>query len=332
MADSTGTAIFGPGAHTAPNNAKPMITFGRARSRYEATRGDRRKAAQLCDFKRICDNTDNGGQGVEQTPEPGVPVPAENQHEPLRIDSQSESSRPDADSSLLRLPTNKSITDQVRDAIRSAIISGRLAPGTLHSAPALAVQLGVSRTPVREALLQLAREGAVKFERNRGVRILETSRKDLQEIFQMREWLEAPATGLAAINRSASQLQVISDCLHRLEQAAWRGDVHEAFQADLEFHQQTFIAAGNSRMIRYTVELRQQLGWVELSTRDPRSIEEILQPHVEIYEAIARSDQAAAETLMRKHIWSAYTILLSTADETVSPGWFGGVRSSAPGR
>ena len=84
-----------------------------------------------------------------------------------------------SDASLQAITAEASITDRVRDSIREAIIDGRLAPGSLHSVQSLASSFAVSRTPVREALIDLEGRGMVEFERNRGVRILQTSIHDL---------------------------------------------------------------------------------------------------------------------------------------------------------
>src|SRR5688572_23283914 len=73
-------------------------------------------------------------------------------------------------------------TQEALDVLRASIISGELVSGSLHSVASLADTLGVSRTPVREALIELAARGMVRFERNRGVRILQTSIHDLEEI------------------------------------------------------------------------------------------------------------------------------------------------------
>jgi DNA-binding GntR family transcriptional regulator len=86
-----------------------------------------------------------------------------------------------------------SLHQSLIDDLRAAIISGELAPRELYSVADIAAQFGVSRTPVREALLTLAGQGIVKFERNRGVRILEVTMSDLMEVFQLRLLLEPPA-------------------------------------------------------------------------------------------------------------------------------------------
>src|SRR5918996_737867 len=87
---------------------------------------------------------------------------------------------------LRPIQARPSRTREVLDILLPAIVKGELAAGSLHSVAELADSLGVSRTPVREALIELASRGMVRFERNRGVRVLQTSIRDIEEIFEIR--------------------------------------------------------------------------------------------------------------------------------------------------
>ncbi|HEY0532685.1 MAG TPA: GntR family transcriptional regulator, partial [Actinoplanes sp.] len=80
----------------------------------------------------------------------------------------------------------------VEDAVSSAIVSGEFPPGTMLTAPTLAARFDVSATPVREALLNLEKRGFVEIARNKGFRVTEVSGHDLEQIVQIRQWLEAP--------------------------------------------------------------------------------------------------------------------------------------------
>lgn len=91
------------------------------------------------------------------------------------------------------LPGASSLTDQVADAVRAAVRSGDLTPGRLYSAYQMADLLGVSRSPVREALLRLAEAGMVALERNRGFRIAVPGAREIAEVFHLRLLLEVPA-------------------------------------------------------------------------------------------------------------------------------------------
>src|SRR4051812_40547668 len=91
------------------------------------------------------------------------------------------------------------LRDQVANALRAALIAGELRPGEVYSAPALAAEYGVSATPVREAMLDLAREGLVEAVRNKGFRITEMTERDLDEFTEIRALIEIPTVvGLTA--------------------------------------------------------------------------------------------------------------------------------------
>jgi DNA-binding GntR family transcriptional regulator len=95
------------------------------------------------------------------------------------------------------LAAPQTLAAHTRRAVLAAIADGRLEPGGRYSVAQLAEQLGISRTPVREALLVLEREGRVRFERNKGVRVLETTAADIAEVFELRLLLEVPAAAKA---------------------------------------------------------------------------------------------------------------------------------------
>ena len=91
-----------------------------------------------------------------------------------------------------------SLREQVSRALEAALVAGELQPGVLYSAPGLAEQFGVSATPVREAMLDLVKDGFVEVVRNKGFRVLEISESDLDQISQIRLLLEVPTTAMAA--------------------------------------------------------------------------------------------------------------------------------------
>ena len=102
-----------------------------------------------------------------------------------------------------------SITARVTDALRRAILSGDLQPGVLQAVHTVAGELGVSRTPVREALINLAAQGMVRIERNRGFVVLHASAHDLQEIFSLRLLLEVPAARAATMAATETGLATL---------------------------------------------------------------------------------------------------------------------------
>jgi DNA-binding GntR family transcriptional regulator len=137
----------------------------------------------------------------------------------------------------------------VVDAIRRALMQGRFQPGEALSDVALAAEMGISRGPVREALLMLAEEGLVVHLQNRGFSVLQFTKQDAKEVQQVRMPLETLALELAVE-------RVKPDALRKLEQLAdglctgfEKGEIVEATRCDLEFHHVVWELSGNSRLI-----------------------------------------------------------------------------------
>ena len=113
------------------------------------------------------------------------------------------------------LAAPQTLATHTRRAVLAAIADGRLEPGGRYSVAQLAEQLGISRTPVREALLVLEREGRVRFERNKGVRVLETTAADVAEVFELRLLLEVPAAAKACGVVDTGALEAALDARRR---------------------------------------------------------------------------------------------------------------------
>ncbi len=208
------------------------------------------------------------------------------------------------------------LAEQALSTLRSAVLDGRLRPGELYSVAQLADRLGVSRTPVREALLALERQGLVRFERNRGVRVLESSAHDLDEIFALRLLLECPTARLAAERFDAHDIADLQGLIG--EMAAHVDDAEDtAFMAfDRAFHERVLRAAGNRRMLEVVAGLRDFVRFRGVSTvKRGRSMRVILDEHTRILDALRDGDGAGAEAAMRDHLVNTRGVLLATDTE-----------------
>ena len=183
-------------------------------------------------------------------------------------------------SPLEPLAAPQTLATHTRRAVLAAIADGRLEPGGRYSVAQLAEQLGISRTPVREALLVLEREGRVRFERNKGVRVLETTAADVAEVFELRLLLEAPAAMKAcgAIDTQA------------LRAAVEAGD-HAGF------HDLIVLAAGNRRLAAVVAGLREAL-----TGAGARESAELAAEHRAILDALEAGDADRAAAAMRYHL------------------------------
>ena len=207
-----------------------------------------------------------------------------------------------------RLDPGGSLTEQAHEALRSAIVAGELTPGRLYSVHELAAVLHVSRTPVREALIKLAGESMVRFERNRGVRVLQATAHDLEEVFQLRLLLEVPATRLAATRMSPAELDGLRLIHDEMCLIAASGDEGRFMRYDRRFHEVLLQASGNRRLTTFVSGLRDMVLTRGLCTAGAsRSLGDIAREHEEVLTRIEARDPEAAAAAMRGH-------LLHTAD------------------
>lgn len=187
--------------------------------------------------------------------------------------------------------------------IRASIIAGQMAPGEIYSAPVLATRYEVSVTPVREALLDLVKEGLLTPLRNKGFRVVEPSDKDLDEIAQVRDLLEPAAVAEVARIATTQQLAQLRVLAAEIARYAKQGAIEAYLQADRDFHLAVIAATGNSRLIEIIGRLRGQarlfglkkiaeLGQLEASSQD----------HEDLLAAIENHDGLRAEEIMRTHL------------------------------
>ncbi len=147
------------------------------------------------------------------------------------------------------------LRDMVVERIRSSIVSGRSAPGTLFSVPTLAGELSISTTPVREALLELARSGLVTPLRNRGFRVEQISLEALNDLFFVREMLERSAAAELA-RRKPTDAAGLRRLARAVEAAVATDDVPAYIESDRAFHQEFVSQVGNPLLARLVMEAR----------------------------------------------------------------------------
>jgi DNA-binding GntR family transcriptional regulator len=215
-----------------------------------------------------------------------------------------------------------SLTSKVGESLRAAIVSGELTAGELYSVHDLAGTLGVSRTPVREALIQLASKGMVQFERNRGVRILETTAHDLEEVFELRLLLEVPAARLAVARIDHAGIASLEELLRQMGRAADEDSEQSLMAHDRRFHRLILEAAGNHRLAAFVDSLRDMVLTRGVSTAGAsRSLRAIADEHVAILERIKAGDADGAADAMRAHVLHTAQLLLhrfAASAETVN--------------
>ncbi len=203
----------------------------------------------------------------------------------------------------MRMLTPANLRSQAADVIRASILGGELEPGEIYSAPALAGRLGVSATPVREAMLDLAKDGLVEPVRNRGFRIVIVDDEALDEISELRHLLEVPAMGLVIARATDEDLAALVEKVRAIEHAAEVPDVAEFLLADRDFHLGLLELTGNARLVRLVGQLRTQTRLIGIKhLAESGQLMASALEHRPILEAVRRRDAVAAETLMGQHL------------------------------
>jgi DNA-binding GntR family transcriptional regulator len=208
----------------------------------------------------------------------------------------------------------ESLTDQVAARLRAAVRDGRLEPGRLYSAYRLADELGVSRSPVREALLRLAEVGLVRFERNRGFRVLLPAPEDLAEVFAVRLALEVPAVRRVARRADPAVVAELRAELDAMTAAAAAGDEARFMAHDQRLHAVVLAAAGNRRAAAIVANLRDVTRLSGASTAAvSRSLADIRAEHEPVLDAVARGDADAAAAALTAHLEHTGRLLVAQA-------------------
>jgi DNA-binding GntR family transcriptional regulator len=196
-----------------------------------------------------------------------------------------------------------SLREQVSRALEAALVAGELQPGEIYSAPGLAERFGVSATPVREAMLDLLKDGFVEVVRNKGFRVLEMSENDLDQISQIRLLLEVPTTARVAGALAPEKFEMLAMLAEEITGAASRGHIIRYLDADRRFHVELISTLGNPRLTELVDRFRRQTRLFGLDdlARSGRLIASA-QEHYELLVTLRAGDADAATRLMNAHI------------------------------
>lgn len=201
-------------------------------------------------------------------------------------------------------------------ALRDAILRGTLRPGTRLVEAELAQRLGISRTPIREALHKLELEGLVRVVGRRGMAVADVNLDDVLEIMDLREILESHAAGLAAVRATPEALGVMEDSLTRAGRSLAAGDAAGLLRWNTQFHDAVVAASGSRRLGEIVGRLRGYVVELRLITlKAPGLPARSHQEHLAILAAIRRRRREVAETLMRAHIRAKAESLLAVLQD-----------------
>lgn len=211
-----------------------------------------------------------------------------------------------------------SIQARVIEALRERIISGELEPGTNLSEIALAEAFGVSRTPVREALKQLQTEGLVEVRPRVGTFVTAPSRREINELFEMKALLEGAAARLMAARGAVPELDQLADNLREADAAVRRADTEAYARLVNHFHDLLIRGADNAKLESHYRMLMNQLAYqrlVKTSLAQPGRPRQSDSEHHHVLELIEAKDGDAAERVMRDHVRASHRALMAGLDE-----------------
>jgi len=198
----------------------------------------------------------------------------------------------------------ESLRAQAIVQIRQAVVTGRFAPLSMHSEQSIAAGMSISRTPVREALLQLASEGLVEFVAQRGVRVTELNADLLGNVFQCRAAIESYCAFIVAARPRKDVLAALDVVLSRQEDIIDADDHLRWVEANMEFHTILVRSAGNALMDQTLASLAShsmRIGYRMIARK--QRMRESLAEHRAIFEAIRRRDQDRARALAAEHLY-----------------------------
>jgi DNA-binding GntR family transcriptional regulator len=213
-----------------------------------------------------------------------------------------------------------SLRQQARAAIHGQIVTGALVPGKVYPVGHFSSQLGVSATPVREALFDLDHEGLVEPVRNRGFRIVELSDHDLDEIFELRVMLEIPAIRLAAGHLTESEGERARYIADKNKGSASQGALEEFLSTDRDYHLALLAPVQNRRLVDQIGRLRDQTRLPGLrSLAETGSLAAAAEEHFLLLNAVESGDADAAASILRDHLLHTRGIWAGRPEESRTP-------------
>ncbi|MGN0659172.1 MAG: GntR family transcriptional regulator [Emergencia sp.] len=208
-----------------------------------------------------------------------------------------------------------SLADQVYDRLEYNILSGAYAAGEVISETRLSEELGVSRTPIREAMSRLAHEKLIK-ESPSGTIVIGVSEKDVKDLFEVKRRIEVMATRRAAENISPEGLAALKDNVDQQEFYARKGDAVKVRDLDTEFHDIIYRECGSLTFETILSPIHHKMmKFRRISLEKSHRIMASVAEHKGIYDAIAAGDGDKVETIILVHIDHAYNSIMEVSNQ-----------------
>ena len=218
---------------------------------------------------------------------------------------------------LFKINDYELLSKKVYRILKASIIKGSLKPGEKILEVNIAEQLGVSRTPIREALRELAAEGFVRMEPNLGMVVVDFSLEELKEVLQTRRVLEGFAASVAAEKISKEEIKKLEEITEKMGICISKNNLVTYSNLNAEFHSLILNICGNKRMMKICVNLSDSEHRFRIRSlrSNPGRLKYSLKEHQEIIEALKKKDTEQAERLSKKHIENVLENILTYKDK-----------------
>lgn len=195
------------------------------------------------------------------------------------------------------------LRDVVFHTLREAILKGELRPGERLMELQLAAKLGVSRTPIREAIRMLEQEGLAVTIPRKGAEVAKMTEKDMEDVLQVRQALDALAASLACEQITAEELERLECARHDFESSIRTKDVKRIAEMDVKFHDIIYQATGNPKLVNLLNNLREQMYRYRIEyLKDEKNYPLLLEEHKTMVEAFIQKDKEKVTECMRQHV------------------------------
>lgn len=205
--------------------------------------------------------------------------------------------------SKINLNDYKPLREVIFNTLREAIIVGELKPGERLMEVQLADKMGVSRTPVREAIRKLELDGLVEMLPRKGAHVADLSVKDIMDVLEVRSTLDGLASSLSASRITEDEVKELKHIQGQFVNYVEKDNLQGSIKKDVEFHDIIYRSSRNDKLMQITSNLREQIQRFRvIYLKDYSSTRELIKEHAEICDAIAGRDPESARRAAQKHI------------------------------
>ena len=203
----------------------------------------------------------------------------------------------------LKMDAYLPLRDVVFNTLREAILKGELKPGERLMELQLAAKLGVSRTPIREAIRMLEQEGLAVTIPRKGAEVAKMTEKDMEDVLQIREALDELAAKIACEQISEEQLEELVATMHEFEESTKTDNVKKIAEADVKFHDIIYQSTGSPKLVNMLNNLREQMYRYRVEyLKDENNYPTLMKEHKDIVEGLVRKNKTQVTETMHQHV------------------------------